>query len=77
MATQFFLKRIKEPQVIPLGVFTLNTFYPAMPTDVLEILVTENQYAIQDESGTVFTIESFKEIIETINSSPPVMSLNI
>lgn len=80
MRSRYYLER-KSPQkpnqVISLGAYTGNSFYPAMAYDIFEILVKEADFIIQDDSGNVLTIEGFKEKINhTFTNSPPLISLN-
>ncbi len=80
MSDQFSLERQsskKGLEVISLGFFTGNTFYPTMAYEVFEILVTEAHFTIQDESGRSFSLEEFKDKINnTFSNHPPVISLN-
>ncbi|MFW9906015.1 MAG: hypothetical protein ACFFFH_16960 [Candidatus Thorarchaeota archaeon] len=81
MPSYYYLER-KTPenthQVIPLGTFTGNSFYPTMAYDVFEVLVSEAQFTIHDEAGNNFTIDSFKDTIcHTYFTNPPVISLNV
>ncbi|MFX0015372.1 MAG: hypothetical protein ACFFB2_09730 [Promethearchaeota archaeon] len=80
MCPHYYLERKKPdkpPQVISLGTFTGNSFYPTMTYDAFEILVREAMFKIQDESGNIFTIESFKDTINhTFTNNPPLITLN-
>ncbi len=80
MSHQYSLERKsakKSLEVISLGFFTGNTFYPTMPYEVFEILVKEAHFTIQDENSNAFTIESFKDTIDhTYTNNPPLISLN-
>ncbi|MHA2226997.1 MAG: hypothetical protein ACXAC8_17410 [Candidatus Hodarchaeales archaeon] len=80
MVIHYYLERKTEkddPEVLSLGVFSLNRFFPAMPHEVFKILVAEAQFKIQDEKGNEFTIENFEETINhTFKDTPPVISLN-
>ncbi|MFX0122339.1 MAG: hypothetical protein ACFFAE_01795 [Candidatus Hodarchaeota archaeon] len=80
MPSYYYLERKTSEnshQIIPLGAFTGNSFYPTMAYNVFEILVSEAQFSIQDEAGNNFTIDSFKETIShTFSNNPPVISLN-
>lgn len=80
MSYQFSLERQsvkKGLEVISLGFFTGNTFYPTMPYEVFEILVKEARFIIQDESSRSFSLEGFKDKINnTFSNNPPVISLN-
>ena len=80
MISYYYLERKmseKPHQMISLGAFTGNTFYPTMSYEVFEILVKEAHFTIQDDSGNVFTIDSFQDTIShTFSTNPPVISLN-
>ena len=80
MPTYYYLERKASDdshQIIPLGAFTGNTFFPTMAYDVFEVLVSEAKFNIQDEAGNRFTPDSFKETIRnTYFTNPPVISLN-
>ncbi|MFX0152877.1 MAG: hypothetical protein ACFFAJ_18995 [Candidatus Hodarchaeota archaeon] len=80
MCPHYYLERKsteEESQVVTLGSFSLNTFYPTMPYEVFKILIQENDFIIRDEFGGTYTIESFKDIINnTYTNAPPVISLN-
>lgn len=67
----------KKPQIISLGIYTGNTFYPTMSHDIFEILVKENSFKIIDDSKNKFSLAEFEITInDTFTSNPPVMSLN-
>jgi len=80
LSPHYYLERNsteEESQVVSLGVFSLNTFYPTMSYEVFEILVQENRFTIRDEFGDTYSIDSFKDIINhTYTDVPPVISLN-
>ena len=80
MSHQYSLERKsakKSLEVISLGFFTGNTFYPTMPYEVFEILVKEAHFTIQDDSGKFFSLDGFNnKINNTFSNSPPVISLN-
>jgi hypothetical protein len=80
MSPRYYLERNvpqKPQQVISLGAYTGNTFFPAMSYAIFEILVKEADFEIQDDSGNVLTIEGFKEKINhTFTNNPPLISLN-
>lgn len=80
MSHQYSLERKSAEnglEIISLGFFTGNTFYPTMPYKVFEILVKEAHFTIQDDSGKSFSLQGFKEKINnTFSNNPPVISLN-
>lgn len=80
MPSYYYLERKTSDnshQIIPLGAFTGNSFYPTMAYDVFEVLVFEARFTIQDEAGNKFTPESFIETIcNSYFTNPPVISLN-
>ncbi len=80
MNHSFYLERKpedKKPQIISLGIFTGNTFYPTMSHDIFEILVKENSFKIVDHSKNKFSLAEFEITINnTFTNNPPVMSLN-
>ncbi|MHA1967596.1 MAG: hypothetical protein ACW964_07325 [Candidatus Hodarchaeales archaeon] len=80
MNHNFYLERKtedKKPQIISLGVFTGNTFYPTMPHAIFEILVKENSFKIIDDSMNKFSLTDFEITINnTFTNNPPVISLN-
>jgi hypothetical protein len=80
MCPHYYLERKsteEESQVLTLGAFSLNTFYPTMPYEVFKILVQENDFIIRDEFGDTYSIESFQDIINnSFTNAPPVISLN-
>ena len=81
MRSYYYLERRiseKSHQIIPLGTFTGNSFYPTMAHTVFEILVSEAHFTIHDETGDIFTIDRFKDTIShTFSNNPPVISLNV
>ncbi len=80
MVIHYYLERKTErddPEVLSLGVFSLNRFFPAMHHEVFKILVTEAQFKIQDDKGNEFTVENFEKTINhTFKDTPPVILLN-
>lgn len=80
MSPYYYLERqsMSNPrQVISLGVFTGNTFFPTMPYEVFKILVKEAKFTIQDDSGNKFNLNTFEDkISHTFGYHPPVISLN-
>ncbi len=79
MSPNYYLERRppkEPPQIISLGTFTGNTFYPTMAYEVFEILVKEAQFTIQDEAGNALTIDSFKDTIsDSFSTNPPLITL--
>ncbi|UCG00305.1 MAG: hypothetical protein JSW11_11720 [Candidatus Heimdallarchaeota archaeon] len=80
MSAYYYLGRKsekKQSQVISLGAFTGNTFYPTMAHEVFIVLVKEAKFTIHDEHGRELTIERFKDLINhTYINNPPLISLN-
>ncbi len=80
MNHSFYLERKteeKKPQIISLGIFTGNTFYPTMSYDIFEILVKENSFMITDHSSNKFSLDEFEITINnTFTNNPPIISLN-
>ena len=75
MNEHFHLERKNE--VLSLGVFSHQTFYPTMANEVFEILVNESRFIIRDESGKKFSLEEFNRKIDySFSNSPPVITLN-
>ena len=75
MNEHFHLER--KDEVISLGVFSNQSFYPTMPGEVFTILVNESRFIIRDESGKHFSLEEFnRKINYSFSNSPPVIALN-
>lgn len=80
MNSYYYLERKygdNKLQILPLGTFTGNTFYPTMSLDVFKILIEEVLFQIHDSSGNKYTLEAFQEkISHTFTSNPPLIALN-
>jgi len=75
MNEHFRLER--KDEVISLGVFSNQNFYPTMANEVFEILVSESLFRIKDESGKELSLEEFNQKINySFTNSPPIISLN-
>lgn len=81
MNTYYYLERKNgknKLQILPLGTYTGNTFYPTMSIDVFRILIEEVMFQIHDSSGNNYTLESFQDKIgHSFSSNPPLITLNV
>jgi len=80
MNSYYYLERRIEKnklQILPLGTYTGNTFYPTMSIDVFKILIEEVMFQIHDSSGQSYTLEAFQDKIgHSFSSNPPLITLN-